>query len=262
MPTESVVLEPEALEQFLLTRVRVADGPLAILAGHYAVFSSGGAPQDFLDGDGADAGAANAMVRFTKATWEAACRVVARAGAGKARLVVLVDDVQFVRPTLANRSDNERLAAALVDYYLERTTSLPAYHARVMAELGVDDRAVVASAEGRVVFSERALRRELVSHVRSRIVRAGASGALRSDAGDGHVMVAHPDGGEYQLVHSGHTNCAGAYIALQVAMQQSGIRHLIALVPDRCFGPVCTGAVIAPLLGVTGIRVTNIAVRN
>jgi hypothetical protein len=110
----------------------VGDGrDTVVLAGHFAIFTAGGKATDFLDEDPTRMSKHTDMVHFARATWLAGCDAVALT---QAKLLVLVDDLQFVRPALPDRGARERLGAALSADYLRRTPTLPGFHARVLDE--------------------------------------------------------------------------------------------------------------------------------
>ena len=72
-----------------------------------------------------------------------------------------------------------------------------------------------------------------------------------------------PEQGDYCLVHSGHTTCAGGYVELLSTLHRRGVRKLIALVPMRCLGQVALGTELArSLFALPGFTVVNVAVPN
>ena len=81
-----------------------------VLAGHFAIFTAGGKATDFLDEDPARMSKHTDMVNFARATWLAGCDAVA---SSQAKLLVLVDDLQFVRPALPDRGARERAGIRL-----------------------------------------------------------------------------------------------------------------------------------------------------
>lgn len=241
---------------------RARTGEVAVLAGHYAIFSGGATAVDLLD-DGAipPPGAAD-MIAFTQRTWQVACEAIAGQRAPTARLLVLVDDIQFVRPVLTDVSARERLGAALSETYLRGMRSLPAWHARVLRDHAIDDGRVIRQRADRVVFSERELRAQAVRHVRQRLHAADASRAgLTANDDESRITVSLPEHGDYCLVHSGHTSCAGGYLELLAEVHRAGVRTLISLIPMRCLGPVTLGTALAPrLFDTDGLSVVNVAV--
>ena len=237
-------------------------GDVAVLAGHYAIFSAGATAVDLLDAGAAVPAAAADMVAFTRRTWLAACAAIAAARAPGARLLVLVDDIQFVRPALADVSARERLGAALAGSYVRGMRTLPTWHGRILDEHGIDDARLLRHSADRVVYSERELRAQAVTHVRERLHAAGALRAgLTANDDESRITVSHPDHGEYCIVHSGHTSCAGGYLELLASVHRAGIRTLISLIPMRCLGPVTLGTALAPrLFGMDGLTVVNVAI--
>ena len=245
-------------------RAEVAGAPeaeAAVLAGHYALFTAGAVATDLLDDDAAATGGASEMLAFTRFTWQAACAAIAAERASRPRALVLVDDIQYVRPALADRGARERLGAALASSYLHRMQSLPAFHAHALREhaLGADD--VVRHHDSRWVFAERELRAGAVARLRALVEeRRGAMPLVESDD-QSRIHVALQGHGDYCLVHSGNTNCAGGYLELLAEAHRRGVRKFIGLVPMRCLGPVSVGTALAvPLLGLEGLSVVNVGV--
>ena len=259
--TTSIPLD--ALSGWLRDEIgRARTGDVAVLAGHYAIFSAGAAAVDLLDDDALVPPAVAEMVAFTKCTWRAACEAIVSTPTQRARLLVLVDDIQFVRPALSDIAARERLGAALADNYLRGLRALPAWHTQVLGEHGIAAGRVLPRAAERAVFSERELRAQAVTHVRERLHQADALRAgLTANDDESRITVSHPEHGDYCLVHSGHTSCAGGYLELLARVHRAGIRTLIALIPMRCLGPVTLGTALAPrLFGIDGLTVVNIAV--
>ena len=261
--TRSIPLS--ALTDWLRTEVSAArPGEVAVLAGHFAIFTSGADAVDLLDERDIPNGAPRELLDFTRFSWAAACAALAGVRERRARLVVLVDDLQFVRPELTDRATRERLASELVNRYLTRVNALPEYHARVLRAHGLDDSVVLAHSENRWLFSERELRQELVRHLKDEIDTgsAGAKG-LHSNEDRSTISVTDPDYGDYCIVQSGHTNCAGGYVELLAQLSSRGVRTLIALVPMRCIGPITMGtALVSRLGGTDGVSVINVAIAD
>jgi hypothetical protein len=238
----------------------IADGNAAdtvVLAGHFAIFTAGGSATDFLDNANPVA-AHTDMVEFTRSTWTSALEVVARPENLAARLLVLVDDLQYVRPALPDRGARERLGAALSADYLRRTPTLPGFHARELDSRGVRESRVVKHESARWLFSERELRHAAVERIRVAAAN-GATGQLASNDDGSRILVHDPELGEHTLVHSGHTTCAGGYLELVLRLHERGVRRLVALVPSRCLGPVTLGAALAKsVFGAMRIEVVNL----
>jgi hypothetical protein len=237
----------------------------AVLAGHFAIYTAGGKAADFLD-DPSPMSAHTDMVGFARSSWTAACEAVAPAIGGQAKLLVLVDDLQFVRPALPDRGARERLAAALAADYLRRTPTLPGFHMRELESRGMDEERVVRQEPSRWIFSERALRHAAVERVRG---AAEVAAQLPENRDDRARLLSNPDGnrivvrdaelGEHTIVHSGHTSCAGGYLELILQLHARGIRKLVAVVPSRCLGPVTLGTALArSVFGATGLEVVNL----
>jgi len=218
---------------------QASEGKTAVLAGHFAIFTAGANARDLLADATTPDGVPTGLLEFSRVTWAAACAAIAAERRRRARLVVLVDDVQFVRPALADRDTRERLAATLAATYVRANSRLPSWHARALLEHELGEDSVLARSDGGYLFSERELRRELVRNLQKQL-RAGDSrlSGLTASADAGMITISEPEHGEYCLVHSGRTNCAGGYIELLSTVHRLGIEKLVSLVPMRCIGPV------------------------
>jgi len=246
-------------------RSEIARGPVgatAVLAGHFAIFTTGGAAIDLLDDAQVPRNVPVDFLDFTRLTWTAACEAVAAERASGARLVVLLDDVQFVRPALDDRGAAERLGGALAATYLRRHALLPLWHTRVMAEHRIGGGDVLPQSDVQWLFSERALRSALVQRLKA-MLRSGdpRAAGLAASADRSSITITDPEYGEYCLVHSGHTNCAGGFVQLLADVHARGVRKLISLVPMRCLGPITVGTALGGrLFGLQGLEVVNVAV--
>lgn len=237
----------------------IGDGrDTVVLAGHFAIFTAGGKATDFLDEDPSLMSKHTDMVNFARATWLAGCDAVAPT---EAKLLVLVDDLQFVQPALPDRGARERLGAALSADYLRRTPTLPGFHARELDARGLDESRIMKSEPSRWIFSERAMRHAAVERIRIKAATDGR-GRLLSNPDGSRIVVRDPDAvtAEHTLVHSGHTSCAGGYLELVLRLHERGVRRLIAMVPARCLGPVTLGAALARSVFGAGIEVVNLTV--
>jgi hypothetical protein len=257
----TVALPLGQLESFLAEEITASPaGSVALMAGHYAIFTQGADATDALDGN--EAMAPRDLLAFTRRTWETACGAVASRRERRARLMLLVDDVLGVRPALTDRAAAERLGAALVARYLARTPTLPPYHARIAAERGLGANDMLRRDDTRWIFSERELRAALVTHVHRELRVPGEHSAVVCESADSStITVSHPEHGAYCLVHSGHTNCAGGYVELLAEAHRHGVRTLVAMVPMRCLAPVSVGTAMArELYPLGGLRVVNVAI--
>jgi hypothetical protein len=258
----TTTLAPAELQPWLRDEIAgTREGSAVVLAGHFAIFTSGAMASDLLDDEAPPHGATE-MLAYTKSTWHAACETLALDPTRQARLLVLVDDIQFVRPVLSDRAAGERLGAALARNYLDRVRGLPTFHARVLAERALSEQCLVRHDEQRLVFSERELRVAAVHRLRAQLQVQNAAGAwLTASEDESRIDVKLPEFGDYCLVHSGHTNCAGGYFELLAQMHKRGVNTLIALVPMRCLGPVTVGTALARrVLDTTGLSVVTVAI--
>ena len=230
----------------------------ALLAGHYAIFTGGAAAVDLLDSPDPVGGPAE-MLDFTAFTWEVACRALSEQR--RAQLIVLVDDIQFVIPSLDDRGRQEQLAAALAEQYLRATPTLPAFHSRLLTTYRLDDTDVLKRGADRWVFSERELRISHVRRLKGMVRDQKTPAGMSVNADMSRVTVTSEEHGEYCLVHSGRTTCAGGYVELLCSAYERGIRRVITLVPMRCLGPITVGTALgSSLMGLSGLTVINVAI--
>lgn len=250
------------LPAWLATETRGANSETAVLAGHFAIYSAGAAALDLLDHAAPEPGGAAEMLDFTRLTWRVACEVARTQPDQPFRLVTLVDDIQYVRPSVTDRATAERLAAALAGDYLDGTRQLPTFHLREIAAGGIPAERILRCREDRWLFSERELRQSAVRHVRQHFSAGGGTRAGLASTDNGNTMtVTLPDQGDYCLVHSGHTTCAGGYVELLSTLYDRGVRKLIAFVPMRCFAQVALGTALAhTLYPLSGFDVVTVAV--
>jgi hypothetical protein len=252
----------DALGEWLAAEVGAGGEPVAVLAGHFAIFSAGGVASDLLDAGTPSLAGAREMLDFSRVTWRAACLAGARRPSPPFRLVVLMDDVQFVRPQLNDRGLSERLAAELAAGYLDAVPRVPPYHARELAAHGIADECILQASAHQWLFSERQLRIDAVRHLRQHHGSDAREGSRLISSADGStVSVALADGGDYCLIHSGRTSCVGGYIELLSRLHARGVRKLVAMVPMRCLGQIALGTLLARrLFDLANLSVVNVAV--
>lgn len=242
----TAIVQMDALPDWLAAETCSTVGSVAVLAGHFAIFSAGGNALELLDEPEPPPAGAAEMINFTRRTWRVACEVAAGRRDRPFLLVPLVDDIQFVRPLTSDRRTAEHLAAALAADYLERVPQLPAFHAGELGAHGLADDRVLRHSDRQWLFSERGLRIAAVHRLRQQLAGAAAerTGLMARD--DGSTMtVMLPERGEYRLVQAGHTSCAGGYLELLATLNERGVRKLIAMVPMRCLGQVSLGTMLA-----------------
>jgi hypothetical protein len=237
------------------------DAETVVLAGHYAIFSAGANAVDYLHRDEEHSAPIAEMLAFSKYTWKTACEAVASQRELHARLLVLVDDVTFIRPVIGDTHVREQLSDTLAAHYLSALPELPPFHATALDANGLANGAVFKHGRDRWVFAERELR---VAHVRrlKALLKSGhAPRTLTANADQSEINVSLEDHAAHCLVHSGHTNCAGGYLELLATLHARGVRRLIALVPMRCLGPITVGTSLAnKLFALDRLTVTNVAV--
>lgn len=248
--------------EWLAAEVEGRGNDVAVFGGHFVIFSAGAAATDLLDDSAATPDGAEEMLEFTRLTWRWVCDAARASASSQFRSVVMADDIQFVRPVTRDRAVTERLAAALACDYLETVNTLPTFHLRELAARGISTSRVLRRTEQRWLFSERELRHAAVRRVRQHHTAGGGSRAGLTSSDNGNTMtVTLPEQGDYCLVHSGHTTCAGGYVELLASLYERGIRQLIAFVPMRCLSQVSLGTELAmSLFPLPGFAVTNVAV--
>jgi hypothetical protein len=258
----TATLPLDALPDWLAAEAHSSAGTVAVLAGHFAIFSAGGTALELLEEPDAPPAGAAEMVDFTRRTWRLACDVAALQRDRGFLLVPLVDDIQFIQPMTADRAASERLAAALAAEYLERVPQLPAYHARELDARGVSSDRILRNSGPHWLFSERRLRIAAVHRLRQLVDSGEAEPAGLAACDNGStVTVTLPERGEHRLVQAGHTSCAGGYLELLATLHERGVRKLIALVPMRCLAQVALGTTLAHhLLGMSQFSAVSVGI--
>lgn len=240
---------------------RGRDAETVVLAGHYAIFSAGANAADFLHRDEEHSPSVAEMLAFTKYTWTTACEAVGAERERHARLLVLVDDVTFVRPVVSDTRVREQLSDAVATQYLSAMPALPPFHTAALAANGLGNGAVFRYGRDRWVFAERELRVAHVRRLKALLKSGNAPRTLTANSDQSEINVSLEDHAAHCLVHSGHTNCAGGYLELLATLHSRGVRRLIALVPMRCLGPITVGTSLAnQLFSLNKLSVTNVVV--
>jgi hypothetical protein len=248
------------LSTWLRAELAASSEPTVVLAGHFAIFSGGAGAKDFLSDDQSPLPAAE-MIAFTKFTWELACGAIG--ASSNAKLLVLLDDLTFVRPLLGETRVREKLGDALASQYLQSVPHLPAYHLGTLAANKLGDAQVLKHSDARWTFSERELR---VAHVRrlKALLKSGDAGsALNANSDATEITVTLGEDASHCLVQSSHTNCAGGYMELIATLHERGVRRLISLVPMRCLGPLVVGTSVArDLFAIGDFGIVNVAIAD
>jgi hypothetical protein len=212
-------------------------------------------------------GALDEFAAFTRYSWQLGCRLVASASrrGQTSKLLVLVNDWQFVKPPAGLRRAAEREAAALRSQYFSHTRTLPEYHLRILREAGLTGDDVLKGTEEQWLFSESELRTALVRSV-ARLFeeeKATERGLTKhyQPSGDPIVSVCADLGAEMDLIFCGSTNCAGEIIELLRVLRERNVGLLVNLYPRPCFGQVSTGTMLAgQIYGLEGMRIVNVAI--
>jgi hypothetical protein len=259
---------PAALGDLLSSELLRADGtPCVIHAGHFAlVCNRDGAPVDCLNQScfpGSDLG----FAEFSRLTWETACRTVAAVRTtSQVKLMVLVNDWQFLKSKESNRSASERAKARMREDYYQSVPLLPPFHFQELIRNNLSENAVFRNQDDCWLFSESALRHQLSTVIREVMAdekRAASAGIRRYFNEDGEPVIeaSDEDAGQVCLLYCGNTNCAGEIIMLLENLYRHGIRYFLNVYPAQCREPVGIGTRLARrLFDLRDLRVTNIAV--
>lgn len=235
----------EGLSDWIVSECRASAGRIAILAGHFAVFTAGGPAVDLLTGPVPER-APHEMLEFTRLSWEASCEAIASARLD-VKLAVLADDITFVRPAVGDQRLMQRLGAELTAAYYAAHKPVPTFHQRMLVKYDVSERLLLHDKQSRCVFSERELRQEFVAHLK-RIRRDGLDRkGLIKQSSDHPQSFSLGDGAQadVEIVRYGHATCAGGYLELLSRLKGLGIDTLIALIPLRCLNPVVVAVTLA-----------------
>jgi hypothetical protein len=266
----SVELLPSsaALDDLLISETTRPDvEPLVIHAGHYALVQNhDGMAADCLDKvrfPGVDLG----FAEFSRCTWESACRAMAAKHVkANAKLMVLVNDWQFLTSGAGSRRVSERSAAQRREEYYRGTSTLPPFHLQQLKRHNLSDDVILRNSEKRWLFSESSLRNELSSVIREIVAdekRASEVGIRKffTENGEPVIDACDEEHGKFCLLYCGNTNCAGEVVSLLAALHQRGVRRFLNIYPSQCREPVGAGTRLAGrLFNLEDLRIINIAV--
>ncbi len=227
------------------------EGESVIHAGHYALFrTKDDRITDCLDGKDSAIDVLG-FGRFSRATWRSACRATANApAANRPRLIVLVNDWQYIEPAGDVKRENKQAADRSRSEYYRRTPVLPQYHLDELKRHGIPTDTVLNGGKDCWLFSENALRNELhpiVKEVQANEERARAVGIRRyfNENGEPIVEICDDEAGKLCLLHCGNTNCAGEVISLLGNLYRRGVRRFLNIYPSQCREPVSAGTRLA-----------------
>ena len=254
----------EGLLETIATTLRDSRYRSAVIhAGHYSLADEGDGAADGLDDDSPSM----PFSSFARLTWRVACRLVAdaRSTGVDVKLLVLVNDWQFLHVRDGDRRASESRAATLRRTYYRDTARLPRYHATTLEEFALDPNVVMPSRDERWLFSETELRSDLAATVRGIFARGEAekhslSREFNSD-GEPIITVQTVDACDYTLLYCGSTNCAGEIVELLRILRQRGVDLFVNLLPRQCFAPVETGTLLAHrIYGLAGMKIMNVSI--
>jgi hypothetical protein len=259
---------PQLLQSELRRSQRHGQGNTVVHAGHYMLHvGRDGNASDYLGEDSKPRPGVEAFDFFTKATWRMACNAIHESGGNSdLKLMVLVNDWQYLVWRDASKRESERKAAALRAAYYSSFSGLPYYHQSELGSHGLGADSVLHASASRTVFSESGLRQELTGTIKKLLknpVDAERLGLRRSfdEHGEPFIQVETPDCTGITLLQCGNTNCAGEVVELLHQLQQRGIRNFINLYPAQCEVPVRAGTdLAAQLFGLADMVITNIAI--
>ena len=225
--------------------------PAVIHAGHYALIrTKDGQVTDCLD-DEESSNDVLGFAEFSRFTWSWACQTMARTPAAmRPRLIVLVNDWQYVEPKMSDKRESKQAADRSRTEYYFRTPTLPQYHLDELEHYGLSTDGIVISEMNRWLFSENALRNELhpiIREVQTDEHRARITGIRKyfNENGEPIIEVCDDEAGKLCLLHCGNTNCAGEVISLLGNLYRRGVRRFLNVYPSQCREPVSAGTRLA-----------------
>ena len=245
-----------------------SDQSTVIHAGHFALVQRDSAVSDCLN-ETRFPEVGMGFATFAKLTWQAACRVAANdSDPRQLRLMVLVNDWQYVAAKGASRKQVESVAARGRDQYYRQVSRLPDFHLASLAEFGLNESIVLRHDDDQWLWSELALRNDLnllLQGILCDPVKTRESGLSKHFNIDGEPVVEACDDetGTIRLLYCGNTNCAGEVVSLLHRLYFRGVRNFVNLFPSQCNHPVGVGTRIAyKLFGLQDMHVTNVAVQD
>ena len=251
---------------------RVSSGklsPCLIHGGHFILDNRGSDAVHNLPGDRQTSPIAEDFARFAGDTWMLAVSLKKRLEerSQASRLMVLVNDWQFLRGEGNSRREVERDIARRRDAYYQRFQRLPPFHDKVLDHSGMGDIDIFKSSSKRWLFSETALRSLLAKSIQRLFEEnlAEERGLAKSftPAGDPIVSAGSVNSElerDFCLLYCGSTNCAGEVVELLRIVWEAGFRSFLNLYPMQCLGPVGVGTRLAQTIyKIRDLHVFNVA---
>jgi hypothetical protein len=240
--------------------------PTVIHAGHYILHAEGDVGCDHLEEVPVSIPALGDFVALTKRSWEIACGAIASIHSPTTvKLIVLVNDWQFLRVAASTKREAQRRASKMRFSYYNTVSRLPEYHERGLTSFGISSSSIMPFDNDRVLFSETELRGQLARTLTSVMKDPAQPTAQKltqyfTPAGQS-IIHAKSYEGEYPLVYCGNTNCAGEFMQLLKLLHDRGTVRFVNLYPLQCRGPVTKGTELAEqVYGLEGMKITNIAI--
>lgn len=234
---------------------------MAIVAGHFGIFSVGNVPADHLDAETQPAQSVSEFVSFTLLTWDIACQAAASHGCERSMLVVLADDIQYVAPRTSDPRVFNRLGAELARLYFERNRKLPKRHLSALSTSGLSLARIEKNHESQWVFSERELRSNYARRIRHNIgMLAGGNLQLTTNADRTTITLSDSSGASHCIVQSGNASCAGGYAELLSVLRERGFAKIVSLVPMRCLASVSLGSELVQADLSVKLEITNVSI--
>jgi hypothetical protein len=243
--------------------------PIVIHAGHYFLeIAESGVATDRLNNPNLDRSELiDHFALFSRETWEMACLITAASPAeNRPRLVVLVNDWQYLVPKESSRRQREQAAARLRREYYTKVPGLTEFHSSTMTSCGLPYGQILSASREQWMFSESELRAKFAATLKSVMkdpIRAEQLGITKQLNEDGEPIISfRAEGQQCTLLHCGNAGCAGEVVELlRQLYEEKGVRNFINIFPACCRVPVERGTEIAQqLFGLDGMEIVNIAV--
>lgn len=257
----------DLVEALIDSIVEAKLSPCLIHGGHFVLDNKGQQAADYLADNHSESVPAQQFSEFAKKTWRLAIELFRRlqsAGVDP-KLMVLVNDWQFLGGQGASRREREKdIAKRRSDYY-QSVAELPDFHHDLVRSAGIDTESIFKASAEQWLFSEANLRTSLARSIKDLFDRnlAEERGLTKSftPSGEPIISVESELEGDFSLLYCGSANCSGEVVELLRIIHGAGFRSFVNLYPEPCLGPVTLGTELArPVYKTKGLEVLNVAV--